>query len=458
MTDDATLLRRYFEERSEASFAELVRRHLNLVYAAALRQTGDSHLAEEVAQRVFTRLAQKAGQLLDHPALAGWLYRSTRYAAADARRARQRWRGRFVEAQAMSDFPAEDPCHAEWEQLRPMLDDAMCELREGDRDAVLWRYFEGRSYAEIGARLHIQENTARMRVERALDKLRGVLARRGFSSSAAALGGALATQAVTAAPAGLAAQIVGAAATVPAAAGLAAIFATMTKTQTALVGALVAAGITVGAGAFIVRPLRQENASLRQQNAQMQQALRDNPKAAAAVTANSLAVLAGRVQQRKANEGRKATPAPGEAPRTDVYRDMGNKTPDAALETFTGACFNSDSESIGKLIYFDGEGRKIAERVLASLPEAVRAQYPTPEALYGFFTAADCLVAPPPADPAVIKKAELSYLSAERVAFRRPGQTSGGQEFQLTQDGWKRVYPERAIEALADQVLHTNPF
>ncbi len=456
MTDDATLLRRYHEERSEVCFAELVRRHLNLVYSAALRQTGDCHVAEEVSQRVFTSLAQKAGSLLGHPSIVGWLYRSTRYAAIDARRASQRRRGWLVEMMPMQDFAAENSGEQDWAPLRPLLDEAMCELREPEREAVLWRYFEGRSYAEIGARLRIQENAARMRVERALEKLRGVLARRGVGSSAAALGTLLSAQAVGAAPAGLAAKIACTAA-VPAAAGLAAFFATMTKTQTAIVGALVAAGITAGTGAAIVLPLRQENASLRQQNAEMQQALRENPKAAAAVTTHSLSALAGRVEQRRQAEARKATQAPGEAPRTDVYRDMGNKTPDAALETFAGACFNGDSESIGRLIYFEGEGRKIAERVLAGLPEEVRAQYPTPEALYGFFTAADCLVAPLPADPAVIKKAELTYLSAERVAFRRPGQSSGGQEFQLTPDGWKRVYPERAIEALADQVLHTNP-
>ena len=86
-SNDIELLRRYVFERSEAAFAELVQQYVALVYSAALRQTnGDVHLAEDVTQEVFTDLARKAARLTRHTSLAGWLYTSTRYAAATLRR------------------------------------------------------------------------------------------------------------------------------------------------------------------------------------------------------------------------------------------------------------------------------------------------------------------------------------------------------------------------------------
>ena len=97
---------------------------------------------------------------------------------------------------------------AEWSRLRPVLDEGMDELGEREREAVLLRFFEGRAFAEIGATLRVSEDAARMRVERALEKLRAVLARRGVTSTGAALGVVLAQQAVVAAPAGLVGSVV----------------------------------------------------------------------------------------------------------------------------------------------------------------------------------------------------------------------------------------------------------
>ena len=93
MDDDARLLARYAQDGSEAAFTELVRRYLNLVYSAALRQVGgDRHRAEEVAQVVFADLARKASGLSRHSALIGWLYTSTRYAARNLARIERRRR------------------------------------------------------------------------------------------------------------------------------------------------------------------------------------------------------------------------------------------------------------------------------------------------------------------------------------------------------------------------------
>ena len=202
------LLRRYVADRSEAAFAELVRQHIDLVYSAALRQVnGDVASAQDVAQAVFTDLARKAPRLARHTALTGWLYTSTRYAAANARRAEQRRHAREQEAHAMNQLLQPAESDLAWQELRPLLDEVMHDLNAADREAVLMRYFEHRPLAEIGARLGLSENTARMRVERALDKLRAALAKRGVTSTVGALAGILAQRAVGAAPAELAGQV-----------------------------------------------------------------------------------------------------------------------------------------------------------------------------------------------------------------------------------------------------------
>jgi len=238
MTADAELLRRYAEERSEAAFAELVERHLKLVYAVALRQCGgDAHLAQDVSQRVFTDLARKAAALARYAVLSGWLFRAAQFAATDVVRSERRRRAREQEAEAMQNIARDAGSQIEWDRLRPVLDQVLGELGEHDRDAVVLRFIEGRRFADIAAALHVSEDAARMRVERALEKLRTRLASRKITSTSAALSAALAQQAAGAVPAGLAAQITSAALTgavVPIGAG-AALVAFMTATQTTLV-------------------------------------------------------------------------------------------------------------------------------------------------------------------------------------------------------------------------------
>ncbi len=211
MIDDAALLRRYAEGRAEDAFAELVRRHVNFVYACAVRRVGgDAHLAEDVTQQVFTTVAREAAALARREVLSGWLYTTARHAAAQVVRGERRRLAREQEAQIMNELTATAAHDAEWARLRPVIDEAMDDLREEDREAVLLRFFEGKSFGEIGAKLRLSENTARMRVERALVTLHGRLAQRGVTSTAVALGAVLAGQAGMAgmaAPAGLAASV-----------------------------------------------------------------------------------------------------------------------------------------------------------------------------------------------------------------------------------------------------------
>lgn len=212
MTDDAELLRRFAEEGSEDALAEVVRRRVDLVYGAAWRQVrGNGALAEEITQAVFTELARKAGRLARHPALVGWLHTATRFATTKALRAESRRRAREQEAFAMNEVLSADEGAEEWERLRPVIDEALGELKERERAAILLRYFEKKPLAEVGAALALTETAARSCVDRALEKLHAALARRGITSTAAALGAVLAGQAGVAAPAGLAASATAAA-------------------------------------------------------------------------------------------------------------------------------------------------------------------------------------------------------------------------------------------------------
>jgi RNA polymerase sigma factor (sigma-70 family) len=258
--DDAALLRRHLGGDREA-FAVLVRRHIDLVYAAALRRVGgDTHLAEDVTQAVFSGLARKAKALADRRVLSGWLYLSAQYQAAKLVRTEQRRRGREEKAQVMSEIERSAAAEPDWAELRPVLDRAMSELKEDDRDALLLRFFQARSLAEVGEALGLKENAARMRVDRALEKLRERLARQGVTSTAAVLGGGISAHMVQAAPAALATTVSSLAVTGAGAGGAATIFFMgMTKIQAGVAAAVVAAG----GAAFVAQ--HDDKAALREE-------------------------------------------------------------------------------------------------------------------------------------------------------------------------------------------------
>ncbi len=207
MESDRELLRQYAQEGREAAFAEVVRRHMDLVYSAALRLVaGDSALAQDVTQEVFTTLARKAAALSTRENLLGWLHTTTRYAASVAVRGERRRRTHEQEAgTTMHDQPATTAM--DWMQLQPALDDAVGSLRAVDREAVLLRFFQGKSHREVGAELGLNEALARKRIDRALEKLRVYLSRRGVTVSSAVLAGAMTANSVQAAPAGLAGKL-----------------------------------------------------------------------------------------------------------------------------------------------------------------------------------------------------------------------------------------------------------
>jgi len=200
MIPDCDLLRQFVEQGDEAAFAEIVRRHADLVYSAALRLTsGNAALAQDVSQQVFIGLARKAGALSRHATLVGWLHLATRFAARDAIRSEQRRQIREQEAHLMHDDSSSTP---DWDQIQPWLDEAVGQLNAADGEAVLLRFFQGKSHREVGEILGLSEDSARKRVERALEKLRKHFARKGVGVSSALLAAAMTSNAVQAAPAG----------------------------------------------------------------------------------------------------------------------------------------------------------------------------------------------------------------------------------------------------------------
>jgi RNA polymerase sigma factor (sigma-70 family) len=199
--DDMDLVRDYAARQSESAFATLVSRHASLVYSAALRQTRDTQLAQEVAQAVFIILARKAGSLHADTVLSGWLYLTACHVSASALKRERRRQHREQEAYMQSNLNEAD---ANWDQLSPLLDEAMLRLGATDRDALVLRYFQNKTLPEVGAALGLEERAAQKRVMRAVEKLRKIFIKHGVTLTATVIAGAVSANSVQAAPAGLA--------------------------------------------------------------------------------------------------------------------------------------------------------------------------------------------------------------------------------------------------------------
>jgi RNA polymerase sigma factor (sigma-70 family) len=206
INDDMGLVRQYADHQSESAFAALVSRHANLVYSAALRQVGEPHWAEEITQSVFILLARKAESLHQRTILSGWLYRTACFVSKSARKQVYRRQQREQEAYMDSTLQETAP-DAAWQQMAPLLEDAMLRLGQADRDALMLRFFEGRTLAEVGAALGASEDAAKKRVNRALEKLRRYFQTHGVSSTTAIIAGTISANSVQAAPTALAGSV-----------------------------------------------------------------------------------------------------------------------------------------------------------------------------------------------------------------------------------------------------------
>ncbi len=271
---DAKLLRDYAERGVERAFTEIVNRHTNLVYSAALRQVDSPDVAADVAQQAFLGLARGArslsGKLAGDASLAGWLCRSARNISLNLRR--DEFRRHSRERQAMQPQNLQPETAPDWDCVRLVLDESMAELSEPDYDALVLRFFRNQDLRSVGLALGVSADTAQKRVARALDKLRELISRRGLSTTAAALSLVISANAVQTAPVGLAV-------TISTAAALAGTITTATiATHTTMnwlnlksIAAIVAAALAAGTGTHLVQKRETNRLRIENQNLITQQ-------------------------------------------------------------------------------------------------------------------------------------------------------------------------------------------
>jgi len=225
---DHELLTDFARSQSEDAFAELVTRYVNLVYSVALRSVGNAHQAEEITQAVFIILTRKAAALPSSVVLSGWLYQTTRFTAANFIKAETRRQRREQEAYMQSTL--NNPGSETWQQIAPLLEEAMGRLGEIDRNAVVLRFFENKTAAEAAAILKLTEAATHKRTNRALDKLRKIFSKHGVTSTTAIIAGAISAHSIHMAPAAVSHSVMA----VATAKGAAASASTLTLIQGAL--------------------------------------------------------------------------------------------------------------------------------------------------------------------------------------------------------------------------------
>ncbi len=391
---DLELLARYTRQHSsprnsmeadaEDAFSEIVRRHLDLVHSAALRQVRSLHLAEEVAQSTFIKLAQHAQRLAPDTILSAWLYQVTRREAIDVVRREAR---RQLREQIATEMNTMNATAADWTHIEPLLDEAMHALDEIDRAAVLLRYFENKSLREVGATLGTTDDAARRRVSRAVESLREFFAKRGVTLGASGLVVVISANAVQAAPVGLAVTISTAAAI--AGTTIATSTATITALNLAIMSKLKISAISALVLAGVATPLviqQQQITRLRRANQTIQEQARqanvlrgENEKLSAQLSEtrqnqelskaqlSELLRLRGevgplrqdsqdlaRLRARQLAEQAAAAPTQPATPRDFVpaasWANVGADKPDAAIQTFFWAGKQGEKDLMRNLL------------------------------------------------------------------------------------------------------------
>lgn len=443
--DDSDLLAHYVADQSEVAFAELVRRHVDFVYSAALRQLGGNHhLAQDVTQMVFVDLAKKASALSHHPALFAWLHRCTRYAVFNTRRKEAR---RDALNKALANDPSISPSlEPSWHKIGPVLDEVVDELPEKDRAAVLLRFFGRKPFADVGRELGVSENAARMRVDRAVESMRSAFERRGIHSTAAAFSALVTANSVSATPAGVTPAVAAAVATAgaPMNAALSTLY-TMGKIKLTITAALVATG-TIGllvelqshrglrAEVDRLHAVRSELVPVQTENQNLQRELQT------LTTNNPDAGELARVRQRVAIL--KARPKGVTDGRMKPIAPSGRATPEAAHATFLAAVNSGDLATVTQLISFrDGASEPQRAAFMANFDDAIRRRYRTPGEV--FAAAYLGLVAGAAANPSggVYQVLDTEEVMPGAVKVRvwiadSKGEREDRLYFQQTPDGW----------------------
>ena len=371
MTAHRKLLADYARNGSEEAFRELVTRYTDLVYSSAVRLVGgDTHLAEDVVQTVFGDLARLAGTLSTEVTLGGWLHRRTCHVAATLMRGERRRQNRERQAVEMNALQDNAQTNS-FEQLAPVLDEAINQLSAHDRAAIMLRFFEGCDLRAVGAAMGSNEDAAQKRVSRALEKLRTLLVRRGVTLSGAVLATTLGTEAVTAAPVGLAASVASTALASAAATGGATLTFLKLMAMTNLKATVISTVLVAGVGTtFLLEnqtqaKLRQENGALQQQVGQFARLSAQNQELSNLIAQpeskeppleelNRLRAEVDKLRQQRSqwtNSGvgrvspNKRMPSKDYWPK-ESYTHAGFADPDATLQTMAWAATTRDAKTI----------------------------------------------------------------------------------------------------------------
>jgi RNA polymerase sigma factor (sigma-70 family) len=268
--DEQRFLAEFAANHSETAFQELVNRYVSLVHSTALRIAGGNRpLAEDVTQTVFLSLAQKAGTLSGKVMLGGWLHQHTYHVTTRALRNEQRRKAREREALEMNTLT--DDSDAQWRQLAPVLDEAITELSAQDRMAIILRFFEQRDFRSVGEALGSTQDAARVRVNRAIERLQLILKKRGVALSASILATLLGAEAVTAAPAGLAVAISSAAVETVAMTTASGVALTFLKFMATTKLKMALAALVIGGAVTTVVLERRSNSQAQQENHALRQ-------------------------------------------------------------------------------------------------------------------------------------------------------------------------------------------
>lgn len=260
MNTDAELLTRFAATGDEAAFRGIVERHAPMVQGVAWRRTQDRALSEEITQTVFTILARKASGLR-HSELAGWLHRAAFMETRNACRRESR-RGEALR-ELTNQMSGDSPDDNAWQDIQPHLDEALSRLPADERQLVVMRYFEQRSYREIADTTGKSEEASRKQMQRSLDRLGSLLRRRGIVTSGAALAAVLAGQSLcvpSASAALIASSALHSASTVTTSTLLTHTFFTMTASTV-----LKTSIVTLALAAIPITMLWQENSTLKKE-------------------------------------------------------------------------------------------------------------------------------------------------------------------------------------------------
>jgi RNA polymerase sigma factor (sigma-70 family) len=493
--NDQVLLRAYARDRCEASFSELVHRHVDLVHSTALRILRDPSLAEEVTQRVFLALAHHSTKLLERASITGWLHEAARNLAINTVRSEERRRQREQETAAMNR-PDTNAAEDLWDQLAPHLDEALTQLNAIEREVLLWRYFERCTAEQIGGRLGLSSEAAQKRIARALDRLRGILAGRGLSAATVNLAALISTHAVQSAPAGLAATAITAASAASAA------FPTASTLQILMASTKLKLSVAALLAASITTPLvlqYQANARLREQISLLRAGQAAPPPAQPAALASDPAELerlrnehtealrlrdqvtqlrqqlAGqrkndsdevtsnptdnRLAEEIANANRLLAKSP-EIPmvRSNDFRNAGYATAEASFHTLNWAAANHDTNTFLMATGLEPQARQRADELFAQMPEPIRQRYSSVDALLVDW--AMNMAEAPQAYRILSQHEDGPDAASLTVQFQYPNSRVRESEasFYRDQDGnWRRAIPAGVVEKLPNVINNRAP-